>query len=174
MNYLTQEMANFVCLNKAFAKYLSNAAKPASCKLWAIGKGADPVQMVPKNTPGAIWLGWQRPRSTLACAIRLDLMGFELLGEINAQRITIMSRFLSANEGDREEAIAQNYGIDFKYLVKPIACFSDLPSVTLRRSDVLPEYYIFQVGTDDDYEELVTEVDILFYTGAQPKFRLAA
>lgn len=174
MNYLTQEMANFVSLNRAFAKYLSSAGKPALCKLWAIGKGTDPVPMVPKNTPGAIWLGWQRPRSTLACAIRLDLVGFELLREINAQRVTIMSRFLSANAEDREQAIAVNYGIDFKYLVKPIPCFSDVESVTLRRSDVLPEYYIFQIGMDDDYEEIVTELDILFYTGTQPKFRLTA
>jgi hypothetical protein len=91
VSILIEEMADFVALNQEFARHISRAEIPGSCKLWAIGKGVSPVPMVPKYSAGEIWLGWQRLRSSLACAIGLDRLGVDLLRQINAQRVAIMT-----------------------------------------------------------------------------------
>ncbi len=165
---------NFAQGNFEFAKLLNKETDRSSCRLWDLSNGEAPVPTLPKHSAGALWLGWQKPRPNLACAIELSDVAFAMARALNDQRVLLMSWLLTLDRDTREAVIGAEYDVNFNYLVKPIPWVTDAALITLRRSELLPEYYVFQIGPDDDYEEHVTESDVFFYVGKRPEFRIAA
>lgn len=157
-----------------FARALNRESKTHSCKLWWLDTGAGPIRVLTKNTPGALWLGWCRRGLRYACAIEIGGYALELLNLLNRERYRLMSDLLSLEPSCREAVIGHKYRVPFDYMIRPVEWFESPEIVTLRRSDVLPELYVLRVGAEDDYEEVVTDVEVLLYSGGRPEFRIAA
>ncbi|MBB3049001.1 hypothetical protein FHR99_003285 [Litorivivens lipolytica] len=170
---MIDEWNDLAQLHIEFAKILNKESGRPAINLWLTNCEKKVLPLLPKNSPGALWLGWQKPKRDLACAIRIGPIACDFANFINSQRNRLMSALLSSSSGEREKVISFKFKVPFAFMLKDITWLENPSGAKLMRSDVAKEFFVFRVGSEDEWEDIVASEEIFLYSGRNPRFSLA-